>query len=202
MDQDLSGLTWLIFIYTKVGMSLNVDFHPPREPQHRSIWHNVDILDSRKLINTIQRFHPSLLLHFAARTDLDEKNGLVGYAANIEGVQNIVEAIKVTSSIKRVIFASSQLVCRVGYQPKNDEDYCPNTLYGESKVRTEQIVRSSGEFGATWVIIRPISIWGPWFDIPYKNFFETIKKGLYVHTAGVTTYKQWGFVLNSVYQNQ
>jgi nucleoside-diphosphate-sugar epimerase len=66
----------------------------------------------------------------------------------------------------------------------------------------ERIVRTADEFGATWCIVRPTSIWGPWFDVPYKNFFTAIARNMYFHPSGVRTLKQWGFVLNSVYQGQ
>lgn len=193
--------TSLVEYYLKKGWSVqNIDLRSPRNLQHQSVWQKVDILDYQALHRLFRDFQPAFVLHFAARTDLGEKENLEGYAANIEGVQNIVDAVKQSASVKRAIFTSSQLVCKIGYSPKNDQDYCPNTLYGMSKVRTEQIVRSNDLSEATWVIVRPTSIWGPWFDVPYKNFFETIRKGLYVHPGGVLTYKQWGFVLNSVYQ--
>ncbi len=60
---------------------------------------------------------PDALVHLAARIDLDEKTDLAGYAANIEGVQNVMAAVRLTPSIKRAIWTSSQLVCRVGYVP-------------------------------------------------------------------------------------
>jgi len=179
---------------------LNIDICPPRNPVHYSFWKEVDILNKDNLVAGFKEFLPSVLLHFAARTDLNEKSDLHGYAANTEGVRNIITAINATPSIKRSIFASSQLVCKIGYQPQNDEDYCPNTLYGESKVQTEKIVRSAVFERSTWILIRPTSIWGPWFDVPYKHFFETIYKGMYFHPAGIITNKQWGFVGNAVYQ--
>ena len=48
--------------------------------------------------------------------------------------------------------------------------------------------------------MRPTSIWGPWFDIPYKNFFEVIRRGVYVHPLGLRVRRSYGFVLNAVYQ--
>ncbi|MFK9714751.1 NAD-dependent epimerase/dehydratase family protein, partial [Escherichia coli] len=83
---------------------------------------------------------PDAVVHLAARIDLDEKTDLSGYTANIEGVENLVEAIRRTPSVRRVIWTSSQLVCRVGYVPTSDTDYKADTLYGKSKVRTEEIV--------------------------------------------------------------
>ncbi len=43
--------------------------------------------------------------------------------------------------VERAVIASSRLVCRIGYQPGFDEDYCPTTAYGASKVETECLVR-------------------------------------------------------------
>lgn len=195
--------TNLVEHYLSLGWQVrNLDFRPPRNPSHKSYWCDVDILQLDALAAAVQEFQPSVLLHFAARTDLDEKHDLNGYAANIQGVQNIIEAVKATPSIERLIFTSSQLVCRIGYQPKDENDYCPSTLYGESKVQGEKIVRAAGDFGPAWTLVRPTSLWGPWFDVPYKNFFQTIQKGLYIHPGGVQTHKQWGFVLNSVHQVQ
>src|SRR5512143_4371832 len=80
------GLGWQV---------LNLDICPPRNPAHQAYWCNVDILQPETLTAAVQAFQPSVLLHFAARTDLDEKRDLSGYAANIEGVQNIIEAIRI-----------------------------------------------------------------------------------------------------------
>ncbi|WP_139102252.1 NAD-dependent epimerase/dehydratase family protein, partial [Acinetobacter baumannii] len=95
----------------------------------------------------------------AARIDLDEKTDLSGHTANIEGGENLVEAIRRTPSVRRVSWTSSQLVCRVGYVPTSDTDYKADTLYGKSKVRTEEIVRSSDGAGREWCLARPTTVW-------------------------------------------
>jgi nucleoside-diphosphate-sugar epimerase len=63
----------------------------------------------------------------AAKTGLDEKK-LNDFGANMEGVENMLRAFEETRSIERVIFASSLLVCGMGYIPKHDTDYQPTTL--------------------------------------------------------------------------
>jgi nucleoside-diphosphate-sugar epimerase len=178
----------------------NFDIARPRNQEHFSYWKEVNLLDRDRLIKETQSFQPSAFLHFGARTDLNEQHNLAGYAANIDGVFNVIDAIRSTPSIQRVVFASSQLVCRLGYTPKDDYDYLPSTLYGQSKVLTERIIRSADDIDAIWTIVRPTSLWGPWFDVPYKNFFMTISRNLYVHPGGVSTLKQWGFIGNTVYQ--
>lgn len=178
----------------------NVDIAPPRNRNHTCYWRSVNLLDRDQLVKEIQAFRPSVVLHFGARTDLNERIDLTGYAANIEGVSNVIDAIQATPAVQRVIFASSQLVCRLGYSPIDENDYQPTTLYGQSKVITERIIRVADEIGAIWTIVRPTSLWGPWFDEPYRNFFLAIARNLYVHPGRTKTLKQWGFIGNAVFQ--
>ena len=181
---------------------LNIDIASPRNKAHTAYWQKIDLLDVARLKKTIHEFKPDMILHMAARTDLDG-SALSDYSANTVGVENLIAAIEGLGSLRRVVFASSRLVCRIGYQPSGEEDYCPTTAYGESKVLGEQIVRAaSGRIPCPWIIVRPTSIWGPWFDIPYKTFFLTIAKRRYFHPGKVRILKSFGFVGNTIYQLQ
>lgn len=51
-----------------------------------------------------------------------------------------------------------------------------------------------------WAIIRPTSIWGPWFGVPYRNFFDMVLKHRYIHIGYRSCTKTYGYVGNSVYQ--
>jgi GlcNAc-P-P-Und epimerase len=193
--------THLVACFRERGWEvLSLDVAPPRNPGHRDCWRSSNLLDREGLIAETQQFSPSVFLHFGARTDLNEKETFAGYAANTEGVCNVIEAIRATSSITRVIFASSQLVCSLGYQPQDMYDYRPTTLYGYSKVLSERIIRASNDIGATWTIVRPTSLWGPWFGVPYREFFQMIARNRYVHGCGERTLKQWGYVGNAAFQ--
>lgn len=193
--------TNLVEYYKNQGWEVvNFDILPPRNQAHAQFWKMVDIRERKQLIDEVQRLRPNFVLHCAARTDLNEKTNLDGYSANFDGICHLIEAIRITGTVDRAIFFSSQLVCRIGYVPKDEHDYLPSTLYGRSKVLGEKILRSAEDFGCTWLILRPTSLWGPWFDMPYKNFFTTIARGFYVHPGQIHVQKQWGFVLNSVYQ--
>jgi nucleoside-diphosphate-sugar epimerase len=112
----------------------------------------------------------------------------------------VQEAIRSSPAMERVIFASGQLVCRLGYIPKDDYDYQPSTLYGLSKAISERIVKTADDIGATWTIVRLTSLWGPWFDVPSKNLFMAIARNLYMHPGGATALKQWGYISNAVFQ--
>lgn len=176
---------------------LNVDIKSPNRSHLRNSWRAFDILDLDVLIETLQEFQPTHILHLAAKTGMDLK-GLEDLPANIEGVRNTVKAASKCRSVQRVVFVSSLLVCKNGYIPKHDEDYCPPNYYGESKVIGEQIVRSAG-VPFEWSIVRPTSIWGPWFEHSYKTFFQTIDKGLYFHFGGEPIVKPKSYVGNTVH---
>jgi nucleoside-diphosphate-sugar epimerase len=157
-------------------------------------------MDLERLRGEIHKFSPTHIFHLAARTGLNNKDTNV-YVANFRGIENLILAYKGLPDLQRVIFTSSMLVCKPDYLPKGDEDYCPNTLYGESKATGEKVVRQKAkESSCSWVIVRPIGIWGPWCDKPYKGFFLTIAKGLYVHIGKRGAVQTLGFVGNTVHQ--
>lgn len=178
---------------------INYDIRSPRNITHNQVWHRGDVLDMERLSNEVEIFKPQLLVHLAARTDLNGKN-ISDYAANTDGVTNIVNTVAECKSLERVLFTSSRLVCHIGYSPKSDIDYCPTTFYGESKVIGENIIRKNqNNVRSSWAILRPTSIWGPWFDTPYKEFFLSILNSHYFHPKGKRILKSFGYVGNSVY---
>ena len=190
--------TNIIEFYKDKYEVLNLDIESPRNTKHKKYWREINILDAKSLNNVFLQFQPDFVMHMAARTDLDGKS-LEEYRANIKGVENVILATNNTPSIKKIIFASSRLVCEIGYEPKDEFDYKPSTIYGESKIIGEKIVRDSKIENATWIIVRPTSLWGPWFGAPYKNFFDIIQRKLYFHPKGDKIHKKFGFVLNCVY---
>lgn len=115
------------------------------------------------------------------------------------GVSNLLEALAQVPNLKRVVFASSMYVCEPGYMPKYFEDYAPHTLYGESKVETERLIKEANP-SYTWSIIRPTSIWGPWFGEPYDKFFHIVLRHMYFHMGSKACKKTYGYVDNAIYQ--
>ena len=151
---------------------LSIDVNQPKIEEHKHLWKLVDICDVTLLKKTIKEFQPDYVIHLAARTDLLGKE-LLSYNANIGGVINLLDALEEVPNLKRAIFASSMYVCEPGYMPKDSEDYAPHTLYGESKVKTEKIIKSRNP-QYIWSIFRPTSIWGPWVGEPYDKFFRIV----------------------------
>jgi hypothetical protein len=67
-------------------------------------------------------------------------------------------------------------------------------------VQTELLTRKHAGNSIPWVLVRPTSVWGPWFDIPYRDFFDMVRRRLYTHPRGQKIFKSYSFVGNMVYQ--
>lgn len=176
----------------------NLDWKEPKIAERKKLWENIDITQYEPFEKAILSFNPDYLIHLAARTDLDGKS-LEEYAANIVGVENLMKIIHRCKNLKKIIITSSKFVTRNGYKIKSQYDYCPHTKYGESKVETERRVWSDKP-SCDWCIIRPTSIWGPWFGVPYRNFFDMVMHRMYFHIGHIKCHKTYGYIGNAVYQ--
>lgn len=176
----------------------NIDFNKPKISERKNVWKDVDITNLAAFEKAVVDFNPDYLVHLAARTDLDGKT-LEDYAANVIGVENLMKIVQKLPDLKKVIITSSKFVTRNGYTIKNQHDYCPHTKYGESKVETEIRVWGNAP-KCDWCIIRPTSIWGPWFGVPYRNFFDMVMKRMYFHIGHIKCHKTYGYIGNTVYQ--
>jgi len=157
-------------------------------------------MDRKTLFEIIKEFQPNYVVHLAARADVDGKK-LDDYLVNTEGTYNVLSAIKHVSSVKRVVITSTQFVNHYNGTPKNDEDFAPHTVYGESKVITEKLTREAN-LKCCWTIIRPTNIWGPWhWRYPYE-FWKVIADGKYLHPKVKKVTRSYGYVGNIVWQIQ
>ncbi|WP_343695591.1 NAD(P)-dependent oxidoreductase [Flavobacterium sp.] len=177
---------------------LNIDIKEPQNEELSKYWEQADINDLQNFREIVLKFEPDYIVHLAARTDLDGKS-IEDYNANILGVDNLLKIANELNNLKKILITSSMLVCHTGYYPKNQFDYTPSTIYGESKVLTEKIVWDNKPV-CDWAILRPTSIWGPWFGTPYKNFFEMVISRKYFHIGDRGCTKTYGFIGNAIYQ--
>ncbi|MGY6500933.1 MAG: NAD-dependent epimerase/dehydratase family protein [Acidimicrobiales bacterium] len=177
---------------------VNLDLSPPQHPDHGPLWVPTDILDGPALTAAMADAAPDAVVHLAARCDLAGAT-VADYRANTDGTVNLIAAARHVG-VARVLFGSSQLVCTPGHVPTTDTEYSPPNPYGESKVIGERLVREGAGDDMTWVLLRPTSIWGPWFGPLYSAFFTTVRRGLYVHPRGVRIRKAFGYVGNAVHQ--
>ncbi len=176
---------------------LNIDIVPPRNLSHISFWSECDINNFDCTSKLFMSFKPEIVIHLAARTDL---NGtcINDYKTNTIGTENIINSIMLIPSLKRVIFASSMLVNEFGINNLNLEGCFPNTEYGKSKLYSEVLITKSSI--PCWTIVRPTSIWGPWFGAPYRNFFDILKRGLFFYCNDFNVNKTYGYVENTIFQ--
>lgn len=177
---------------------MTIDKCEPKISDHKKIWASIDICNKEDLVSVIKQFNPNQVIHLAARTDLRGKE-LEDYNPNTLGVKNLLESLKQLPDLERVVFASSMYVCRPGYRPENFDDYSPHTIYGESKVLTERIIKEN-PLPYTWAIIRPTSIWGPYFGEPYDRFFRIVLNHMYFHLGKKACKKTYGYIDNTVWQ--
>ena len=177
---------------------LNIDKEEPKLKKRKNVWKRIDICNYEAFKEAVLEFEPDYIVHLAARTDLDGKT-LKDYSANTVGAENMMKIVQLLPNLKKVIITSSKFVTENGYKIKNQRDYCPHTVYGKSKVVTENHVWENQPH-CDWCIIRPTSIWGPWFGVPYRNFFDMVLKRMYFHIGNIKCHKTYGYVGNAVYQ--
>ena len=192
------GTNLIDFLLEKNVEVLNVDKKPPKKQEHEKYWENCNILEYSKLEGIFKKFRPTHIVHLAARTDILGIT-LEDYSDNTIGTKNVLNAIKATDSISRVVITSTQFVHKPGHLPVSDIDFEPINIYGQSKVIAEQLTREA-ELKCIWTIIRPTNIWGAWHPrYPYE-FWSILKKGLYFHPGRQKVIRCYGYVGNVVHQ--
>ncbi|OGH37522.1 MAG: hypothetical protein A3B44_02925 [Candidatus Levybacteria bacterium RIFCSPLOWO2_01_FULL_38_21] len=128
----------------------------------------VDITDSEKIISLVTSSNASLVLHLAAKTDVDgcekdKEQGTNGDAwkINVEGTRNIVDAC--CKSGKKIIYISTDYVFNGDSQKAYEEEDKPAPVnwYARTKLEGEKIVKNC----TTSYIIARIAY-------PYRAIFE------------------------------
>jgi nucleoside-diphosphate-sugar epimerase len=177
---------------------LNIDTAKPKINFHNSVWCECDILDKKKLDTVVNEFMPEYVIHLAARPDIKGER-LSDYDVNFDGTSNLLDALK-SSPVKRAIFTSSQYVNQYGGVITSDDDYAPHTVYGESKILMEKIIKSS-DLHYAWIIIRPTNVWGPWHTRYPFEFWKVLSEHKYFHPSSKTkVIRNYGYVGNVVWQ--
>jgi len=175
----------------------NIDIRKPKLETHYKYWIRCDINEYESLFDSIIKVTPTYIIHLAAEADV-KFTKLSDFRTNINGVNNICKVANERASIKRIVFTSTQYVHQFHGQPKNDDEYFPFTIYGQSKVEGEKIVKNFN-LNKTWTIIRPTNIYGPYNEVYVNGLFKVISKGLYFH-PNINVKRSYGYVGNVVEQ--
>jgi GlcNAc-P-P-Und epimerase len=177
--------------------TLGLDLRPAMAEALQSKTRIVDVRDTASLKGILRTFRPSHIIHLAARTDFQGKTP-GDYTSNTDGVASLLTAVRSLETPPIVNFVSTRYVHHPHHPVRGLWDYCPTNPYATSKVIGESLVRSVVDI--PWVISRPTSIWGPGFGTPYRQFFTTVRRRLYVHAGHRQVIKTLGYVDNAVSQ--
>jgi len=176
-----------------------IDLDTPKiELLPNETWLKINILDKDAIDAVFEKARPEVVIHLAAQTSCEPGLTLDDYQVNIKGSENIFEACE-KYGIEFLVHTSTQFVNQATEMPASDTDYAPHTIYGESKVLSEQLLRNK-KFGFNWCIIRPTNIWGRWhLRYPYE-FWRILKEGKYFHPGRKKVIRSYGYVGNVCWQ--
>jgi nucleoside-diphosphate-sugar epimerase len=179
---------------------VNYDKAPPIKPAHSTFWKEGNIMDEARLSHVFSESNPDVVIHLAARTDtLSDK--LEDYDENHIGTKHVLNVIKNFNSVEHAIITSTQYVYKSEDQPLPTDmyDFKPHTIYGQSKVLTEQYTHEAN-LACKWTIVRPTNIWGPWHMRYPNELWKVIDKGMYFHPVKHEVSRTYGYVKNIVHQ--
>ena len=111
------GTNVIALLLSKNYDILNIDIREPQNKDHFNYWIDCNICNYDKLRKLILDYDPDYIIHLAARTDLVGET-LNDYSANIDGVKNLMNISIELNELKKIVIASSMLVCELGYFPK------------------------------------------------------------------------------------
>ena len=158
---------------------------------------DADVQDPAEISRIFSTVQPSYVFHLAARTDnLSSKVG--DYQVNWTGTENVVRAVSKIDGA-RLIHVSTQMVAGPGVNVSNPLTFAPFTAYGESKVKSERVLRREGSM-VDWVIVRPSNIWGPGHPNHRREILQFISQRIYFEPRGTSGVRAYGFVGNFVHQ--
>jgi nucleoside-diphosphate-sugar epimerase len=174
---------------------ISLDILPPIDPSLRASYVKCDLRNLTSTISVLKEFRPELIYHLAARTDLGGDQ-LEDYESNTIGTLNLIKAASLVHT-NRIIFTSTQLVNKISAIPLNEYDVAPPNSYGRSKLVGESYFRLHSS-DIAWTILRPTSVWGPWFGLKYQGLYSTIFRGTYRHFSDCSIQKRWSYVGNLI----
>jgi nucleoside-diphosphate-sugar epimerase len=122
-----------------------------------------------------------VLVHAAAALPIRGSRRLI-MSVNVEGTESLVAAAR-AANVPRVVYISSTSVYGVPEVHPIAEDATLHGVgaYGESKIASEERVRTSG---LDWVIIRPKTFIGPERLGVFEILFDWIREGRRIYVLG------------------
>ncbi|MGX5688148.1 SDR family oxidoreductase [Arcticibacter tournemirensis] len=140
------------------------------------VYAEMDICDTPRMRDVIQRFSPDVIIHTAAVTNVDicEQDKDLCRLMNVEAVRSL--SVICEENDIHLIHLSTDFVFDGGNGPYAEEaDVSPVSVYGESKAESERILFDSS---CRWTIIRTILVYGITTDMSRSNIVLWAKSAL------------------------
>ncbi len=139
-------------------------------------YRQMDITDQSLVHEVFSSFIPEVVIHCAAMTQVDpcEQDPVRCDLVNIDGTRNIARASESMGS--KFIFLSTDFVFDGLKGPYcEDDEPCPVSVYGWSKVQGEYITRS---LRIPWAIVRTILVYGVTRSMNRSNLVTWVRDSL------------------------
>lgn len=125
-----------------------------------------DIVNASLFRKTLRDYKPERVIHLAALAvaDIVTKFPEVAIESNLNGLTNVLEAVREVNFVRRFVFISSSFVYGDFKYVPADENHPtePKEVYGGMKLAGEILTKAySRRFGLEYTIIRPSAVYGP-----------------------------------------
>ena len=144
--------------------------------QEGYVYQSLDITDNQQVNEVFATYNPQIVIHTAAMTNVDTcESDLEGCERlNVKAVEYIVQACEKQGSF--LCHLSTDFIFD-GADGPYDEEAKPNpiSIYGESKLKAEQIIQASS---IRWAIARTVLVFGIVPDMSRTNIILWVKKSL------------------------
>jgi threonine 3-dehydrogenase len=136
----------------------------PQDIRGRVSLHRTDLTNWAQVLDTVKSAKPDAIYHIAAlMPPACEIDHAAGYAVNVVGSYNVIEAARLLD-VKKLVYSSTTAVFGSNLPDVVPNDYVerPPTMYGTSKVCSELIgLHYQRKYGLDFRGLRFLSILGP-----------------------------------------
>jgi dTDP-4-dehydrorhamnose reductase len=140
------------------------------------IYQSLDITDPIAVEDIFSKYQPQVVIHTAAMTNVDTcESDLVGCELlNVKAVAYIIDACEKHKTF--LCHLSTDFIFDGEAGPYSEEDLPnPISVYGESKLKAEQLIQAST---IRWAIARTVLVFGIVSDMSRTNIILWVKKSL------------------------
>ena len=159
-----------------------------------------DISSMPDVLHAVSREKPDTIIHLAGfpRAKIVNANPVLASKTMIDGIENLLEASVVCSSVKRFVYISSSMVYGdFSGGITEDAKLTPTSIYASFKIAGEQMVKLyASKSDMSYTIVRPSAVYGPRDveDRVVSKFFMNALRDKPINVNGVNERLDFSFV--------